>query len=86
MRRAAARPRGGPPPAPGPVPRPELPVTWSFPTNHARVLACLAADPAARMRAAAGRVGITERAVQRIVAELSAGGYLTITRSGRENR
>jgi DNA-binding Lrp family transcriptional regulator len=38
------------------------------------------------MRDVAVRVGITERAVQRIVAELEQGGYLTITREGRRNR
>ena len=54
-------------------------------TNHAHVLLCLAADPTSTMRSVAARVGITERAVQRIVAELAAAGYLTILRVGRRN-
>jgi DNA-binding MarR family transcriptional regulator len=60
--------------------------SWSFLTNHARVLICIAVAPKSRMRDLAGRVGITERAVQRIVAELEDGGYLTVTRVGRQNR
>ena len=60
--------------------------SWTFLSNHAHVLICIAGDPEIRMRDVAVRVGITERAVQRIVAELEAGGYLTITRAGRRNR
>jgi DNA-binding MarR family transcriptional regulator len=60
--------------------------SWSFLTNHALVLICLADDPVARMRDVAVRIGVTERAVQRIVHELAEGGYLTVTRSGRRNR
>ena len=67
--------------APTLAPRP-----WTFLTNHALVLLCLAADPETRMIAVAARVGITERAVQRIVAELAEAGYITITRAGRRNR
>ena len=59
---------------------------WTFLTNHAHVLLCLAGDPEARMRDVAGRVGITERAVQRIVGELEAAGYLRRVRDGRRNR
>ena len=59
---------------------------WTFLSNHAHVLVCIAADPETRMRDVAARVGITERGVQRIVAELEAGGYLTVTRVGRRNR
>jgi hypothetical protein len=55
-------------------------------TNHALVLMCLAADPASRMGDVALRVGITGRAVQRIVSELAGGGYLAVTREGRRNR
>jgi DNA-binding transcriptional ArsR family regulator len=66
---------------------PRTPVTgWTFLTNHAHVLVCLAADPAARLRDVAERVGITERAVQHIVADLEEGGLLTRTREGRRNR
>lgn len=60
--------------------------SWTFLTNHAHVLLCLVQDPAARMRDVAERVGITERAVQRIVAELEAAGYLVRIREGRRNR
>ncbi|HKB06209.1 MAG TPA: winged helix-turn-helix transcriptional regulator [Gemmataceae bacterium] len=60
--------------------------TWAFLSNHARVLICLAADPNARMRDVATRVGVTERAVQRIVAELQQEGYMTIKRVGRRNQ
>jgi DNA-binding IclR family transcriptional regulator len=57
-----------------------------FLTNHAIVLLCLAADPSQRLRDVAVEVGITERAVQRIVADLEDAGYLTRTRVGRRNR
>jgi predicted transcriptional regulator len=60
--------------------------SWTFLSNHAYVLACIAGEPEIRMRDVAARVGITERAVQRIVAELEASGYLTIAREGRRNR
>jgi DNA-binding transcriptional ArsR family regulator len=59
---------------------------WTFLTNHAHVLLCIARDPGARLRDVAAAVGITERAAQRIVAELEEGGYLTRTRDGRRNR
>ena len=58
---------------------------WTFLTNHGHVLVCLARTPGARLRDVAAQVGITERAVQRIVADLEAGGYLTRHRSGRQN-
>ena len=59
---------------------------WTFLTNHAHVLLCIARDPGARLRDVADVVGITERAAQRIVADLEEGGYLTRTRDGRRNR
>jgi DNA-binding Lrp family transcriptional regulator len=59
---------------------------WTFLTNHTHVLLCLARDPGARLRDVADEVGITERAAQRIVAELEEGGYLTRMRDGRRNR
>ena len=59
---------------------------WAFLTNHAHVLLCLRRDPTARMRDVAAAVGITERAAQRIVAELEKDGYLSRTRDGRRNR
>ena len=60
--------------------------TWTFLTNHTHVLVCLAGDPKIRLREVAEKVGITERAVQRIVAELREGDYITVERSGRRNR
>jgi DNA-binding MarR family transcriptional regulator len=59
--------------------------TWTFLTNHAHVLLCLVGDPELRLRDLAEHVGITERATQRIVAELADGGYLERTRVGRRN-
>ena len=58
---------------------------WTFLTNHAHVLLRLAADPNQRMREIAEDVGITERAVQRIIAELEADEYLKRVRNGRRN-
>lgn len=59
---------------------------WTFLTNHTHVLFCIARDPEIRMRDVAAAVGVTERAVQRIVAELEEGGYLLRRRDGRRNR
>jgi DNA-binding IclR family transcriptional regulator len=59
--------------------------TWTFLTNHAQVLLCLAATPDIRLRDVAERVGITERATQRILAELVEAGYVKTTRTGRRN-
>ena len=59
---------------------------WTFLTNHAHVFLCLAADPEVRLRDVAARVGITERAAQRIVADLDAEGYISTKRIGRRNR
>ena len=59
---------------------------WTFLTNHAHVLICLSRDPGMRLRDVADAVGITERAAQRIVAELVEAGYLGRTRDGRRNR
>ena len=50
--------------------------SWTFLSNHAHVLICLHRDPELRMREIAQQVGITERAVQRIVAELVEAGYV----------
>ena len=58
---------------------------WSFLTNHARVMLCIAQDPAIRLREIGEVAGITERAAHRIVAELSDAGYLTRKRVGRRN-
>lgn len=59
---------------------------WTFLTNHAHVLLCIAADPGMRLRDVAEEVDITERAAQRIVADLVDAGYLTRTRIGRRNQ
>ena len=60
--------------------------TFALLTNHAQVLLCLRRDPEARMRDVAGLLGITERAVQRIVAGLCDSGYLHREKQGRRNR
>ncbi|HEX8914548.1 MAG TPA: MarR family transcriptional regulator [Humisphaera sp.] len=59
--------------------------TWTFLSNHAHVLLLIAGDPASKLRDVAMRVGITERAVQRIVADLEAANYLERERVGRRN-
>jgi hypothetical protein len=59
---------------------------WRFVTNHAHVLACIAASPQARLRDIALAVGITERTAGQIVSDLERDGYLTKTRVGRRNR
>ena len=60
--------------------------TWTFLTNHAHVLVCIAEEPDIRGRDVAERVGITERAAQSIIAGLVADGYVTRRREGRRNR
>ena len=63
-----------------------LPASWTFLTNHTHVLLCLYRQPDQRLRDVALAVGITERMVQRIVAELVEAGYLHIQKEGRCNR
>ncbi len=58
---------------------------WTFLSNHAHVLILLAREGDLRMRDLAAQVGITERAVQRIVAELVEGGFLVVAKDGRRN-
>ncbi len=65
---------------------PDAPQTWSFLTNHAQVLLCIANNPAIRLREIGDAVGITERAAHRIVTELAQAGYISRTRVGRRNR
>jgi winged helix-turn-helix DNA-binding protein len=60
--------------------------TWGFLTNHAHVLLCVARDARSRARDIAEQVGITERAAQRILADLIADGYVTRTKVGRRNQ
>ncbi len=62
------------------------PTGWTFLTNHAHVLFCIARDPEVRLRDVAAKVAITERAVQRIVTDLETQGYLTVSKEGRRNR
>ena len=59
---------------------------WTFLTNHSHVLICLVRDPAARVRDIAILVGITERAVLRIIADLEDAGVITRQRAGRRNQ
>ena len=59
--------------------------SWRFLSNHTQVLLCLQRDPNARIRDIAQRVGITERAAQRIVADLIETGYVESERVGRRN-
>src|SRR3979411_1362289 len=59
---------------------------WSFLTNHARVLVCIARDPGVRLRDIATAVGITERTAYGIVTDLTAAGYVVKDKDGRRNR
>jgi DNA-binding IclR family transcriptional regulator len=59
---------------------------WSFLTNHARVLLCVAHDPGIRLRDIATTLGITERTAHGIVADLADAGYVVKERDGRRNR
>jgi predicted ArsR family transcriptional regulator len=65
-------------------PRPEA-ASWTFLTNHAHTLICLAQNPEMRLRDIAATVGITERAVQKVITELEQGGFLERERQGRRN-
>jgi hypothetical protein len=60
--------------------------SWSFLTNHARVLLCIAHDPGARLRDIAASLGITDRSVYGIVIDLTAAGYVVKHRDGRRSR
>ncbi len=59
---------------------------WTLFSNHGHVLVCLAGDSEARLRDVAADVGITERAVQKIVRDLQSGGMISVTKHGRRNR
>jgi hypothetical protein len=59
---------------------------WSFLTNHARVLLCIAHDPGARLRDIAASVGITERSAHGIITDLVEAGYVVKQKDGRRNR
>jgi len=58
---------------------------WTFLTNHAHVILCIAKNPELRLREIADVVGITERAVHRIVADLTESGFIDVKRDGRCN-
>lgn len=60
--------------------------SWTFLTNHSHVIICLVRDPEMRVRDLATEIGITERAVLRILAELETEGVLNKSREGRRNR
>ena len=60
--------------------------SWALLSNHGKVLVCIAQDPEMRVCDIARRVGIKDRAVQRILAELREQGLISSTREGRRNR
>ena len=60
--------------------------SWSFLTNHARVLLCIAHDPGMRLRDLAASLGITERSAHGIVTDLAQAGYVVKQKDGRRNR
>ncbi len=59
--------------------------TWTFLSNHGHVLILLCQETDLRMRDIADRVGITERAVQRIIHDLVEGAYVAVSKEGRRN-
>jgi hypothetical protein len=59
---------------------------WSFLTNHARVLLCIAHDPGARLRDISSTLGITERSAHGIITDLTKAGYVVKQKDGRRNR
>ena len=58
---------------------------WRFVTSHTQVLLCIARNPEIRIRDVADLIGITERAAQRIIADLVEAGYVERMRVGRRN-
>jgi len=60
--------------------------SWTFLTNHARVLLCIAYDPGARLRDIAASLNITERSAFGIVTDLADAGYVVKQKDGRRNR
>ena len=59
--------------------------SWTFLTNHARMLLCIARDPRVRLRDAAASLGITERSAHAIIADLTTAGYVIKHKHGRRN-
>jgi predicted DNA-binding transcriptional regulator len=70
---------------PAPAAKDAHALQWTFLTNHAHVLVLLSRNPSLVLREVALQVGITERAVQRIIADLEAGGILEREKVGRQN-
>ncbi|MBT8044963.1 MAG: winged helix-turn-helix transcriptional regulator, partial [Verrucomicrobiae bacterium] len=64
---------------------PHKKTNWTFLTNHSHVIICLVRDPEMRVRDLATEIGITERAVLRILSELEAEKVISICKSGRRN-
>jgi MarR family len=60
--------------------------SWTFLTNHARVLLCIAHDPGVRLRDIAAQIGITDRSAYGIVTDLAQAGYIVKQKDGRRNR
>ena len=60
--------------------------SWSFLTNHARVLVCVARDPGVRLRDIAASLDITERSAFGIITDLTEAGYVVKEKNGRRNR
>jgi MarR family len=60
--------------------------SWTFLTNHARVLLCVAHDPGARLRDIAASLNITERSAFGIITDLVEAGYVIKEKDGRRNR
>lgn len=60
--------------------------TWFLLTNHGNVLLCIAREPTIRISEISDKVGIGERAVQKIVADLDSEGFLARVKEGRRNR
>ena len=69
-----------------PIAEPEIGSGWTFFGNHTHVLVCLTNDGDIKVRDIAAQVGITERAVMRILSELEANGVIAREREGRRNR
>ena len=61
-------------------------MTWTFLTNHARALVCIAHDPAVRLRDIASALDITERSAYGLVTDLTEAGYIVKGKHGRRNR
>ena len=66
-------------------PEHEQPASWTFMSNHAHVLVCLATMDNPRVREIAERVGITDRMVQNVFADLESAGFIERHRNGRRN-